>query len=221
MLGLGLKYRFQFFLNSPDSERQIVKVVMENSEPPTAEWWKNNWFLIYSGRPWTNTIRIPFLSAETIFRENREFIRRAYRLYETYVCRELWNNPHVDDAFREEIEQTFDRMGIFLAKEMNPSERQEFHHSLQEKFDDLARRADTFRRPLKPATALDYFRLTTSMHRRLLWRLCSWQVEIFYWIQMGVEVLKMWVFERWKYRQPRIHPTGPLPANSIGNTYLL
>jgi hypothetical protein len=193
---------------------------MENVEPPTKEWWTNYWFLIFAGRPWTNTLWIPFLSTETKFRENWEFIRRAHRFYDKFVCCEVWYNPHVDDAFREEIDETFVRLGTLLTEDMNPSERQEFHDSMQAKLEDLAERVDALPLLLKPPRAPDHFNSPTTVYGRLLRKLRSWRVGLLYWIQLHVKELKIGVFERWKYRQPRIHPAGPLPADSIGNTYL-
>lgn len=86
--------------------------------------------------------------------------------------------------------------------------------------EDLAERLDALPPLLKPPRASDHFNSPTTVYGRLLRKLRSWRVGLLYWIELHVKELKIGVFERWKYRQPRIHPAGPLPADSIGNTYL-
>jgi hypothetical protein len=215
MQELDLKYRFKWFLNTPE-ERQVVKTFMEASVlPPNDEWWEKYFYLLNWPTEPDARPHLFFCRHETHFRQHWPLLQFLYFFNSKYVRHEFFDiNTHCDFDYWATIRTVFAEVEFTLTKESDLQESAKYCEEIKSRLQPLAAAADSF---VSTRTGPVMFPQPPKMHWAL--KLRYGISQLFYHASMKVEELKIWLFQRWKHRKPRIHLRPALPAGAIGDSY--
>jgi len=214
MIMLGLPYRFKWIFNSA-AARDTVAERMKSSQPPSLEWWESNCYFVNGfGFPELCQEGMPFCSFASHYVEWWPVIQATFEFILTYKRNELWcagptnGLPYWDamsDLFKEirnSTEAISDATQIILVANS-------FNLRLNS-LADLARASQTGDLEYQYPEPMLSFR--QSCHVCMQW----WSIKFrFIW-----EILKMYIFERYKLREPLVREGIWTPSNTAGDELL-
>lgn len=216
MQELGLNYRFKWVLNAPE-QRELVKTVMQQPIPPSEEWWEKYCYLINTpGTPETH-LNIPFCRYKTHFREHWPLLQFLYLFNSKYVRLEYYDiNAYCHFDYWATIKKIFAEVEWVLTNESILNDSVKYFEEIRSRLQPLATAADHYM-----ATAVTHTQPVFHYPMNGGWasKFHRGYINLFYWAWMAVEGAKIWLFQRWKIRKPRVHLGPTLPAGATGLSY--
>lgn len=203
MEGLGLRYRVQWFLECP-KEKERVTEVMRNSQPPSLEWWRDNWELVNQPLP-LSPYYVPFCTYYTKHHTSWPLLQYLY-----FFSLESSQNKHRHGDLKyglhcwEIMSDIYEEVRTSLPNEMSSVEIETLSASVKERLEKLAETSDKMgedRTLLSKNSASARYRL----NRYFTYHVC-------YQILLLVEWTKLNLLHRQRLRKPLLYETPPLPA---------
>ena len=215
---LGLKYRVKWVLNTPE-ERELVKVIMQQSVPPNDEWWEKYCYLINCPIAPDDRPSLSFCRYNTRFREHWPLLQFLYSFNLKYVRYQYY---HINDFcgfdYWATVKEIFAEVNWTLATELDLQEATKYCEKIKSKLNPLAMTGDAFL-----AGSVSQRQSTLHQPTKTFWVMKFPPIDILpnisYWGWMILEMAKISLFQRWKLRKPRIRLGPALPAGAIGQSY--
>lgn len=212
MQQLGLKYRFQWILNTPERTQALENFMKQSLLPPTDEWWESHFVEIDFPTAYVLRPHITYFARnQTRFREHWPLLRFLYFFSVKYVLSEYREiNKYCDFDYWETIKTIFGEVELALiTKEFDIHEATKYCEEIKTRLQPLITAADSFMavRPEPSAFPELYLPWAFKLQRAFF--------DAWYWVEMAGEGVKICLFQRWKLRKPRIHVRPPLPPGTV------